>query len=369
MELNDVAFAVGTGLDLSKDGDIILTSQFKLPKRNTSGESGQNYFTASASGKNILNVMRNSQAEISRRIFRGQRQIVFIGEDLAKKGVSHVLDAFTRDSGSKMRIDIMIVKGGTAEEVLQQKYPLEPIPIIAASKEHLAIGLEGDTALRDFLISASTDGSSPTLETIETIKKHSSYYIESGDVKSGFRITGSAIFNNELKLVGFLNLDESLILNWIKQKMKRQIITIDKSDFGTFSYSGAHMKSKIQPELIGDHIRFHLTLEGKGSILETSTALDLLQTKNLNLVQDILNKEMETQVLKMINKVQKRYKTDIFGFGETIHKKYPQAWQTLKSDWERKFATAEVDVKVKLNVEQVGTTGPSLYLKKSEIQK
>ncbi|GGI44789.1 hypothetical protein GCM10008018_08850 [Paenibacillus marchantiophytorum] len=53
MELNDVAFAVGSGLDLSKDGNIILTSQFKLPKRSISGESGQNYFTARASGKDL----------------------------------------------------------------------------------------------------------------------------------------------------------------------------------------------------------------------------------------------------------------------------------------------------------------------------
>ncbi|OCT10724.1 hypothetical protein A8709_23090 [Paenibacillus pectinilyticus] len=45
----------------------------------------------------------------------------------------------------------------------------------------MAIGLEGDTAFRDFLISANTDGSSPTLETIETIKKHSFNYTESGD--------------------------------------------------------------------------------------------------------------------------------------------------------------------------------------------
>ncbi|WP_229757890.1 Ger(x)C family spore germination protein [Paenibacillus marchantiophytorum] len=368
MELNDVAFAVGTGVDLSKDGNILITAQFKLPKRSAAGEMGQNYFTATSSGKDILDVMRNMQAQISRRILRGQRQILFIGEDLAKKGVTEILDGFTRDPGSKLRIDIMIVKG-TAEELLKQKYPLEPLPVIAALKEHLAVGLEGETALRDFLISASTDGSSPTLEVIETIKAHSPNYIETNNVKSGFRITGSAIFNKELKLVGFLNPDESGILNWIKQNMKRQIITIAKSEFGSFSYSGTHMKSKIRPERVGDRIKIHLTLEGKGSIMETASPFDLLQSKNLNLLEDTLNKETEKQVLNTINKVQTRYKTDIFGFGEAIHKKYPQAWRDLKSDWERDFATAEVDVKVKLNVEQVGTTGPSLYLKKSEIKK
>ncbi|UKS26967.1 Ger(x)C family spore germination protein [Paenibacillus sp. HWE-109] len=368
MELNDVAFVVGTGIDLTKDGNILITAQFKLPRRSAAGEMGQHYFTATASGKDVLDVMRNMQAQVSRRILRGQRQILFIGEDLAKKGVTQILDGLTRDPGSKLRIDIMIVKG-TAEELLKQKYPLEPLPVIAALKEHLAVGLEGETAFRDFLISASTDGSSPTLEAIETIKAHSLNYIETNGVKSGFRIAGSAIFNKELKLVGFLNPDESGILNWIKQNMKRQIITIDKSEFGSFSYSGTHMKSQIQPERIGDRIRIHLTLEGKGTIMETTSPLDLLQTKNLNLLEDALNKETEKQVLNIVNKVQTRYKTDIFGFGEAVHKKYPQAWRDLKSDWERDFATAEVDVKVKLNVEQVGTTGPSLYLKKREIEK
>jgi spore germination protein KC len=369
LELNDAAFAVGTGIDLSKNGDYILTSQFKLPRRSAAGELVQNYFTAAVGGKDIMDITRNLQAEISRRIFRGQRQIVFIGEDLAKKGVSPILDAFTRDPGSKLRVDFMVVKGGTAEELVNQKYPLEPIPIIAAQKEHLAIGMAGNTAFRDFLISASTDGSSPVVEAIETIKNQSQIYIETEGVKSGFRLTGSAVFDKNLKLVGFLSLNESEILNWIKQKMKRHIITIDKPDVGRFSFVSTHVKSKIRAEKKGDHIQFHLTLEGKGSILETSSSMDLLQTNNLNMLEDILNKETEKQVLKTIKKVQTRYKTDIFGFGEAVHKQYPKDWKALKNDWEPQFAAADVDIKVKLNVERIGTTGPSLHLRKSEIKK
>jgi spore germination protein KC len=370
LEVNDAAIVVGSGVDLAKDNEISVTAQFKQPVRSTQGEIGQNYFSAHANGKNVTDAMKNMQAEISRRIIRGQRQIIFVGEDLARKGIFDLLDSTTRNPESKMRIDVMVVQGGTAEQVLKRKYPLEPVSAIAALKEKMAFGMEGNTSLRNFLVSASTVGSSPTLEALQIISSDAqSQYVELKEEKVGFRLTGSAIFNKELKLVGFLNLEESKILNWIKQELKSQTITITKPNMGRFSFVSSHLQSKIRPDINGGRIKFHLTLEGSGAILENSIPIDLNQTKNLSEFEDTLNQETQKNVIKMVKKVQNVYGTDIFGFGESIHKKYPQTWKSLKNDWDLTFADTEVDVKVNLVVKRIGTTGPSLHLKKGEFIK
>jgi spore germination protein KC len=71
----------------------------------------------------------------------------------------------------------------------------------------------------------------------------------------------------------------------------------------------------------------------------------------------------------MIARVQKKYDSDIFGFGEVLHKKKPKVWRKIKHRWDEAFANAEFTVKTDFEVERAGMTGPPLQLKESEIVK
>ena len=56
-----------------------------------------------------------------------------------------------------------------------------------------------------------------------------------------------------------------------------------------------------------------------------------------------------------IKKVQEDYQSDIFGFGEVIHRANPKAWKQLESNWDQEFSTLEVSVKVDAKIRRVGT--------------
>ncbi|MGR5961558.1 Ger(x)C family spore germination C-terminal domain-containing protein [Bacillus paranthracis] len=43
---------------------------------------------------------------------------------------------------------------------------------------------------------------------------------------------------------------------------------------------------------------------------------------------------LKSKLSKLLKKVQKQYGTDIFGFGEAIHRKYPSEWKGLKKELE-----------------------------------
>ncbi|MGR6018729.1 Ger(x)C family spore germination C-terminal domain-containing protein [Bacillus paranthracis] len=77
-----------------------------------------------------------------------------------------------------------------------------------------------------------------------------------------------------------------------------------------------------------------LFFSGEGTIQENNTNLDLSQPKNITLLEHVLEKQSEKQALQTIKKVQKQYGTDIFGFGEAIHRKYPSEWKGLKKELE-----------------------------------
>jgi spore germination protein KC len=57
----------------------------------------------------------------------------------------------------------------------------------------------------------------------------------------------------------------------------------------------------------------------------------------------------------IIEKAKKEYKSDIFGFGQSVYKKYPKEWNThYKKNWENEFAQTKVTIHSKALVRRIG---------------
>ncbi|MNJ03546.1 hypothetical protein D3C73_1639100 [compost metagenome] len=54
--------------------------------------------------------------------------------------------------------------------------------------------------------------------------------------------------------------------------------------------------------------------------------------------------------------IQKQYKSDIFGFGITLHKDYPKVWKEFSDNWEYNFENLEVEVISKVQIKNSATT-------------
>ncbi|NRF93209.1 Ger(x)C family spore germination protein [Paenibacillus frigoriresistens] len=372
-ELNDLAIVLGSGMDQNQDGVFVGSVQIAIPanlgRSHGGGGKDKGYTLETATGKSILDALQNIQLKTSRKLFGSHRRVSFIGEHLARNGISKFLDEYSRNPDVRMRSDLFVVKGGTARNVLGIPYKPENIPALAALKIHQAAGGPATSSLTEFLIAASTEGSSPTLPVVEMVSSPSSKDNE-GEENKTFRFTGRAIFNNDLKIIGFLNTKEALHRLWILGKLKTYFFTEDvPEENGNISLYVITFKSKIQPLIQGNKIKFDVSLTAKGTIQENNTNLDLKQANNLEVVERVLNKNLQKQILQTVTKVQKQYGTDIFGFGEAVHQKYPYKWKVLKKNWSNKFSEADVSVKVNLIIKTVGSTGPSLHLKESEIKK
>jgi len=349
VELNDRAIAVATGLDLAEDGSLILSSQFALPAQiggpgNSSG--GKNAFQFFESkGKDIQDAKQNIQARLSRQVFLGHRRAIIIGEPLARHGVRKVLDELSRNPGVRLRTDIFIIQGGEAREFLQMSYPFERIPAIATLRIHKEIGgYPGDTAFRDFLIDATSDGTSPSLLSM-----------------IGDRVSGRAVFDRDLKLIGFLKMNEAANRLWLTGSIKHFIYTFYAPEGkGYVSLKVSNFKRKIVSKIRGQEVFYDVSLSGKADIIENEGSLDLSKREDIKMVEDAFNKEQEKEVYHLINRVQVDYKTDIFRFGQIFHRQHPRQWKVLKKDWDTLFVKAKVSVKVHVKVQSVGMTGRPL---------
>lgn len=371
-ELNDLAIELGLGLDRAKNNKVEISAQFIIPSKMGMGQSGRSdtgksVFIESGTGEDTLEAIQMIQTKLSREVFRGHHRVIVIGEQLARRGLADVLDNYSRDPDIRLRADALVVKGSTAKKFLEASSPLENIPAIGAQKEHAQTGGLGDTSLVNFLIAGTSDGINPILPAIKLI--HASKK-QDETVFEGFQIVGGAIFNKDLKLVGYLNMQKWLTTLWLVNRLSKQTITATVSKGkGSASLYMTKIDRKIIPTIRGNTIKCDIVLSGEGTIQENNTNLDLTQPKNLTLLEHALEKKAEKQTLQTIKKVQKQYGTDIFGLGEAVHQKYPSQWKVLKKNWTKQFRKVQVSVHANLTIRRVGLTGPSLQLKKNEIKK
>ncbi|MGG1599858.1 Ger(x)C family spore germination protein [Paenibacillus naphthalenovorans] len=361
-ELNDLAILLGWGMDLSEDGTYFGSAQFILPsKLSSDGKSGPEkaYFIETAKGKNLMDVSRRIQNKLSRTVFGGHRRSIFIGEKLARHGISKLIDEYSRNPDVRLRSDIFVVKGETANHFLNVSYPFEKVPAIAAHKIRLE-AVSATTTLADFLMAASGDEESPTVPTVEIVRNKDS---------SAIRLGGRAIFDEKLNLIGYLSYKEAVERLWLLNRLKKHtIIAHIPEGEGNISYDGDYFKSTIKPVITGDKISFEIFLEGTGKILENNTNLDLKELNNLKVLEKTLEETVQKDMLNMIKKVQKNYGTDVFGFRKAIHKKHPYAWKKMKETWNEKFRKAELSIRVDLKIKNTGLTGLPLHQKGGAIK-
>lgn len=373
-ELNDRTIWIGSGLDRSGEGNIVLSGQILIPghqggavggegKGGSSGNTG--YYIVSGIGKNVSQAAADIQGKLSRQVFPSHRRVVFVGEQFAKEGIADVLDEHSRNPQVRLRTDIFVVKGGTAQELLQAAYPLEKVPVIGAYKEleHMS-GMKQMTFMR-FLRAASNYGISPVLPVISMEQKDGGNQEVTN--KQAFRINGMAIFDEELKMKGFILPEEAKNVNWITGMSNSTTVTaLVQNGSGSVSLYLSRIGRKIQPEVQSGKLIFHIRLTGKGVIRENESRLDLRDPINFKIVKQALDAEASKAVKEIIVKMQKTYREDIFGFGEVLHRRNPSAWEKRKVNWNYHFIEAKFNVQADLTVAQIGLTGPGLHWRKEE---
>ncbi|AZU60053.1 Ger(x)C family spore germination protein [Neobacillus mesonae] len=377
-ELNDRAIWLATGWDVAEKGEIEISGQIVIPANvqtqsggGSGSASGQGFFTISAKGKNVSDAMQNMQTKLPREAFFGQRRVVFLGEEFAKRGLKGYFDANQRASDVSLRADLFVVKGGKAKDLLRLPNPLEKSPAVSALKEHKQSGGRGDTAYLKFLTAATRDGIRPSVPSMEI---SSSIEGEKGGKENSpnpkvVRLSGVTVFDRNLKMIGFLNTEENRDLLWVMGLLKKMTISTTHSKGGA-SINLTKIDCKIKPIFNqNNQVSFKVILKGEGALQESNSGMDMEYTENLKILNKKFEKIAEKQVQRTIEKVQKEYGQDIFGFGEAVHRKHPIRWKSLKDDWDQTFPKTNISVTAQIKIKRIGMDGPSVLFKESEIKK
>jgi spore germination protein KC len=366
LEVNDMALVLASGVDAMPQQKYKVSIQLALPtgggesQAQTSSAGKNSFFVEDETGVDIWDTTSKIQEKLSRRVFPAHRRILIIGEKLAKRGLQPILDAFIRQPESRMRTYILVAKGGTAEKILKAPYPIEKVPTEGIREIlHSEIGLAVD--LKNLLMDRAANQSIvlPTVELAENGKT----------TKKIFQISGAAVFHHD-KLAGYLNDRQTRGLVLLRQEpLKSELTVYIPALKGNMSADMLKTSIKVKAKKIRGQIVMYINTLAQLGIAENQTELDLSEPKTVTAIEHLFAEELKKQLKTSLDEVQKKYKSDVVGFGEVIHRTYPQDWKSMKQNWDQKFPNLKIVWDTSAKIKRTGMTSQPINIPENRIKK
>lgn len=371
-ELNELSIVTGMGID-KVNGEYLLSTQVIRPSSVAGKGGGAGEATIvkyEIKGKTVFEALRRMTNTVSRRLYLSHLRILVFGEEFAREGIGPVLDFFSRDHELRSDFNITIVHKGRAADFLEILTPLEKIP---GDKIHKSVEISeriwGSTLMTnidDLIAQIASKGQEPVLSGIHIKgsldKGKRTTQLQSGEPEAILQTFNLAVLKND-KLMGWLTEKESFSLDMILDRLKATVIPIPcKKENGKQNYITIEIirsKTKKKVEITDDEPKIHIQIQSEANVADVPCDIDLTKTETIEELEQKVNKQMKKTIETSVKNVQKKFKLDIFGFGEMIHRKDPKLWKEIQNNWDEKFVKLPVDVTVNVKILRTGTINNS----------
>nr|WP_253944986.1 Ger(x)C family spore germination protein [Paenibacillus sp. NEAU-GSW1] len=364
-EMDELAFVMASGIDLTEDGQVEVTLQIALPTGIPSslasgGRSVKPVLVLSAKGKDGIDALGKLQTQLSRRINLGHRGVLIFGEEYARHGIDQVLDTLLRSPESRFNSYVVTASGTTAKEILNSTYQLESIP---------ALGIN-NLQSNDFSFSIKMDKfietvSSPELDAVTGA-------IRIANKKTGsetFMLDKAAVYR-ENKLVGFLSGMQLKSFRLAKGHVNGMKLSVDmeppKERYkGTVAVQILKSTTKIRTRIRNGMPEITLSVKATAQIISNDTTIDFNKAANLQAAEEKFSDELQKSMTSIVSLSQNKFKADILGVGRELHIEHPFYWKTAKTAWEELYPKVPVSLQTDIQIERIGRmqANPNVQMK------
>ncbi|MCK4258525.1 MAG: Ger(x)C family spore germination protein [Halanaerobiales bacterium] len=252
-----------------------------------------------------------------------------------------------------LQSDVVIAKGMTAKKVLEAGSDLDSLPVmhlVDILKNYVALAKMSKILLFDLLKQMGSQGRSPVIGVVSQRDHDKDNFL----IKD-LLVEGGAIIKKD-KLAGWLDCMETRGLLFVLGEVKSTIINVanpldkDKKVAIEVTQSNAKMDAQLKNE----KLIFSIEINEEGNIGSQQGVGDLTIEEMIKILEEETKIVIEKEVRHVIELAKKKYNADIFGFGEIVHRKYPNYWKEVKEDWNAVFSETPVEIKVESSIRRSG---------------
>lgn len=367
-ELNKLAIATAIAVDKDDNGYEVSILIANGKNAQTSPKEGQSQNVVySGKGPTISRALRQIELLIPKQIYIGHLGVVVISDKVAKDGLKNTLDFFVRNPESVKRFYIILSKDDKAKDVIKTLSPLESFPgqsiasNISISNESQAISTS--ITYSKFIENYLKKGKEPVLPTITIIGKEKegekNKILETSSPKAKTKLDKLGIFKKD-KLLGYISKNESRGINILSNQVDNMILSY-KCGSGNIVTDLTQMETTMKSSLKNNKPVINIKITADGAIREITCNKDIENGKVITKIEKKTEKKVKKQVEEAISTIQKKYKSDIFGFGNLFYKKYPKYFNENQKNWNDKvFPKIKVNVDVDISLLSKGSVENSI---------
>lgn len=340
------------GYDLG-EGEEKLSSTVVI--RQINHEFKSNVETLSATANTSKGTREEISLQVSKKVVSGQLRVVIFGEEFAKAGIGQYIYYLLMNPEISKGVYLSVVEGETKPFL---EYPYENITDIS---EHISNLLEHNVE-REKLSSSTLhetgrDYYSPTRDIILPIIKRKENVIE---------ISGIALFRNE-QMVGRLPAEDIFYVKMLRDGFNKGIfeLVLDGKNLESVAEGEApdevmiafdSIKSKNTIKLVNQTTpEFDFNINIKLRLSEIDDAIQMGKKKTTELLQEEINKKLESELAKIIQYSQE-LNADVFGFGE-YYEKYVKKSNITSEEQDEMYPNMKVNIHVNSTIIRSGVFG------------
>lgn len=362
-ELENLAIVTGMSID-KQDGEytigVLVANSKKQEASSKEGESQTIVYEGK--GNSVMEAFYNIDLESPKQLYIGHLAIVLIDENIAKNEIEKISDILIRSPESRKNFYVAVAKDVKASDILKITSPLESYPSESVSMNlknaSTYQGISTDLTYSEFIASMLTTGISPTLPSItidgDIDKGEKQDNLKTTDPETKVKLDTLAIFRNT-KFIGYVSKEESKMINILNKRTKYAMETIQYQD-SQVVFHLSNFKITRKAELKDKTPILTISFKATGAINEINTNANLSDPNTIQEIQTGLEQKLTKQIQDTIDAMQKRYKTDIFGFGNLFYQKYPDYFKEVESKWnEEEFQKVKLNINMNIDLETKGS--------------
>lgn len=362
-ELSELGLVLATAIDKTDNGRYQITVMAVVPSGSSIQQSDKStVWIGSAIGDSIMDASKNLRKTATKKLSWLQNDLLIIGEKAARSGIDEIMDFILRNREIRLSTKVIVSEGNASAifdipSDIERNLYTEMKGMIDNTKEW-SKGYTPD--LNEFLnaytckysgnVAGRINSMKITTKTFSTRRENVTQPEGTSNQKT-IVLSGSSVFRKD-KLVGFMDDDETRGYLWIVGKAEiGAVVVTDPGGKHMITMETHKAQSRIITEFEGGKPSVTVKLNLKGTLVESSGNIDFIDNKNVKNIEDIIAKQIETEMRVAVRKAQKGYKLDIFDFGSKFYRYKPAVWREIKEDWDEIFPDLEIkyDVKVILN--------------------
>lgn len=354
------------GIDTHENGYVIsaqVLNSAEVGSKKGGSTGSLPVVTYKSVGKTIPDALQRTLSMAPRMPYLSHVRVLVFGEDMARSGVSDVLDYISRNHQLRSDFFMLVAKNGKASEILEVVTPFEYVPanslyssILISEKKWAATG---KVTIQQFVTELKRNGSDPVLSGVQLsgslVEGQSMENVKKINPSTLLQHTGLGVFKGD-RLVGWLGEPPSKTVNYVLNKVDTTAGYISCPDSGIVGFAVNRADTTLDVALNAEGIpEFSAELEIEADVNAVQCQIDISQPAVIDELEKDIEDKYNANLRKHIEGVQQRYGSDVFGFGEVLHRKYPDVWKKYRDHWGKSFKTMSIRVDADVAIRRIGS--------------